>query len=461
LDGCSSQLTQEQRIGNLGYFEFQPPDDRMKGVIIGAPHGVTEPDSANYAKLISQQTGAGFLIASGFGSKRLPVTQPLIRWTPSPAGATNPLERGSIYREFKTLLRQAANGNVKLYVGVRSRIGISAADRIEVATSGFTFDQLAILKKSFVRIRDGALAGSSIPRIAIAIDPLEKISWRVSGVKHHGVLMLAERGLNLRLPQRLSTAPAESSYAKIIATWVREIFALLEDNDSQLESVVRLTDYGRIESLPSRKRQNGIVIAAPHGTFDEHTAELVNQVSYRTGLAAVIARGFTPTECGGWRINVNRPTERLYPSDRLEIHSKRAQDVYQLFKQSVLEASHGNLNLYVDIHQNGRQTNIEVATVGISKAEAQIIKKNYREIRDRVLESNPDVTSVDLVIEPLDNIEIGAWAAKAQGILGLAPKSLHFEFPLHSTLESSKARDSYTDIVTLLLDQTVPLLSKR
>ncbi|HEY7316137.1 MAG TPA: hypothetical protein VIE89_01080 [Candidatus Binatia bacterium] len=454
-------MTQEQRIGNLGYFEFQPPNEPMQGVIIGAPHGVTEPDSAIYAKSISQQTGAGFLIASGFASKRLPVTQPLVRWTPSPAGTANPLKRGNVYREFNALLRQAANGNVKLYVGVRSRVEASAADRIEVATSGFTFEQLAILKKSFVRIRDSALAGSSIPKIAIAIDPLEKISWRVSGVKHHGVLMFAERGLNLRLPQGLSTGAAESSYAKIIATWVAEVSALLEDNNSQLDSVVRLTDYGRIESLPSRKRQNGIVIGAPHGTFDEYTAELVNQVSYRTGLAAVIARGFTPTECGGWRINVNRPTERLYPSDSLEIHSERAQDVYQLFKQSVLEASRGNLNLYIDVHQNGRQKNIEVATVGISKGEAQIIKKSYREIRDRVLESNPDVTSVDLVIEPLDNIEIGAWAAKAQGILGLAKKSLHFELPLYDTLGTSKARDSYTEIVTLLLDRTVPLLSKR
>ena len=383
LSGCSfQQSTQEQSIGNLGYFEFRPPADRMKGVIIGATHGITEPDSVNYAKLISQQTGAGFLIASGFASKRLLVTQPLVRSTPSPKASNDPLERGSIYREFKALLRQIANGNVTLYIGVR--VGTNASDRIEVATSGFTFGQLAILKKSFVRIRDDALSGSSIPKIAIAIDPLEKITERISEVKHHGVLMVAERGLSLRLPQGLSTAAAESSYAKIIATWVAEVFALLEDNDSQSQSVVRLTDYGRIESLPSRKRQNGIIIGAPHGTFDEYTAELVNQVSYRTGLAAVIAWGFTPIECAGWRINVNRPTERLYPSDSLEIHSKRAQDVYQLFKQSVLEASRGNLNLYVDIHQNGRQKNIEVATVGISKAQARIIKKTYRELRCRI-----------------------------------------------------------------------------
>ena len=226
----------------------------------------------------------------------------------------------------------------------------------------------------------------------------------------------------------------------------------------QSDIAVRLMDYGRIESVPSRKHQNGIVIGAPHGTFDEHTDELVSQVSYRTGLAAVIALGFTPTECAGWRINVNRPTERLYPSDSIEIHSARAQEVYHTFKQSVLEASHGSLSLYVDIHQNGRQKDIEVATVGISREQARFIKKTYREARDRVLRLAPGVTSVDLLIEPIDNIEIGAWAAKAQGILGLAQKSLHFEFPLYNTLGSSKARESYTEIVGVLLDQITPTL---
>lgn len=455
--GCSlHQPPQEQRIGNLGYFEFRAPDNRMRGVIVGAPRGVTEPGSAEYARSISKRTGAGFLIASGFTSKRLAVTEPLVRV--SAVASNDPLDRGSIYREFKTLLRQTADGNVKLYIGVRSAARTDGVARIEVATSGFTFEQLAILKESFTRIRDEALSGSSIPKIAIAVEPLEKISWRVSGVKHHGVLMFAERGLNLRLPESLSAAAAESSYVKILSAWIAEILTLLEDDASQRDIGVKLMDYGRIESIPSRKHQNGVVIAAPHGTFDEHTAELVNQVSYRTGLAAVIALGFTPTECAGWRINVNRPTERLYPSDNIEIHSQRAQAVYHAFKQSVLEASRGSLNLYVDIHQNGRQNNIEVATVGISREQAQFIKKTYREARDRVLMLAPGVTSVDLMIEPVDNIEIGAWAAKAQGILGLAQKSLHFEFPLYDTLGSSKARESYTEIAGVLLDQIVPTL---
>jgi hypothetical protein len=64
--GCSLRPPlQEQRIGQLGHFEFQEPDDRMKGVIIGAPHGSAEPASGEYAKWISEKTGAGFAIAYG------------------------------------------------------------------------------------------------------------------------------------------------------------------------------------------------------------------------------------------------------------------------------------------------------------------------------------------------------------------------------------------------------------
>jgi hypothetical protein len=88
--------------------------------------------------------------------------------------------------------------------------------------------------------------------------------------------------------------------------------------------------------------------------------------------------------------------------------------VYRSFKDAVVSASQNNLNLYIDIHQNGRQTNLEVATWGISKAEAWLIKKTYGNVRDRVLKLAPEVTPVELLIEPLDSIEIGAWAAKAR-----------------------------------------------
>ena len=68
--------------------------------------------------------------------------------------------------------------------------------------------------------------------------------------------------------------------------------------------------YGKIELIRLTRPVNGIVVAAPHGTFDAHTAAMVRRICSRIGVAGVVATGFTPTESGdGWRINVNRPTE--------------------------------------------------------------------------------------------------------------------------------------------------------
>jgi hypothetical protein len=459
--GCSLQHPlQEQQVSDLGHFEFRLPHDHRKGLIIGAPHGGAEPDSADFAKTISERTGGGLVAAYGFGAKRLSVSSPLVRSAPYPLEA-DAVRRGSVYVEFKKLLQQTAMGNIEFYVGIRFAGKPDKRNRIEVTSSGLTFDDVKALKRLFFRLRDESLAGNSIAKIDLAMEPLDKISWRTAAIKHHGALMIARRGLNLRLPAVLASVENQGIYGAVLSSWIDHAYQLVT-NPAKLPQIrVKLMEHGRIELIPSTRQQKGVVIGAPHGTFDEHTAELVNQVSFKTGLAAVIAQGFTPTECGGWRINVNRPTERLYPRGDIEIHSKRAHDVYRGYNEAVLEASQGEVNLYIDIHQNGRQGDIEVATLGISKEEARFIKNHYRQVRDQVLKSTPGVASVDLLIEPLDSVEIGAWAAKAEGILGVAKKSLHFEFPLQSTLGSPKTRDAYKDILILLLARIAPTLNIR
>jgi hypothetical protein len=302
------------------------------------------------------------------------------------------------------------------------------------------------------------LEGTIVPKIAIAMEPLDRISWQVSGIKHHGVLMSAERGVNIRLSRRIMVEPAQTVYKRVLSNWVSVALNLARNSLSSIPHLeVQVMDHGRIEFIPSSKPRKGVVIAAPHGTFDEHTGELVRRVSYRTGLAAVIANGFTPTETPGWRINVNRPSERHYPGGGIEIGSRRAKAVYDSFREAVLKASQGELKLYLDIHQNGMQRDIEVATVGISAEEARRIKKIYREVRDSVLKSM-SLPAVDLRIEPIDEIEIGAWPAKAYGILGLAKKSLHFELPLYESLGTAEAREAYARIFECLLERASALL---
>jgi len=167
----------------------------------------------------------------------------------------------------------------------------------------------------------------------------------------------------------------------------------------------------------------------------------------------VIARGFTPTEAGGWRMNVNRPSEKTFLAPEVEIQSVRAEEVYRTFKQIVFAAAGGDLRLYFDVHQYGRDDSIQIATVGITPREALRIKQYYQRIRNRLLDRHLAAGRVELLIEPLDNVEIGAWPAKATGILGLAKRSIHIELPLHSALRTEVSREVYTTILAELVKQ--------
>jgi hypothetical protein len=460
--GCSlGEPTYEARIGDLGRFEAYAPFGDIRRVMIGAPHGAAEPAAVEYARSFRERTGAGLVVASGFGRSRLPVLRSLVVSAPPVPASEDPLRRGSIYKEFKQLLERTGGGKVRFYVGVRLA-GTSQLGAIEVATSGFGFEQLNVLKELYRQISDRELEGTSLPKIAIAIEPLDRISWEVSGIKHHGVLMSAERGLNIRLPKRMGTERYRAAYKRVLANWVAAAVNLAHTPLPSLPHVeVTVMEHGRIEFVPPGKQWRGVVIAAPHGTFDEHTADVVRQISCRTGIAAVIANGFTPTETPGWRINVNRPSERHYPGGELEIASARARKVYDVFRRVVLAASEGSLKLYVDIHQNARHRDIEVSTVGISPEDAQAIKNSFRAIRDVVLKGLAQPAAVDLRIEPIDELQIGAWAAKIDGILSVAEKSLHFELPLHDTLGTAEARAAYGRILELLLARASELLTHR
>ena len=79
--------------------------------------------------------------------------------------------------------------------------------------------------------------------------------------------------------------------------WLSDVLRIVRDNPARLPEVgVERHAFGRVNSLPSRAKRRGVVIAAPHGSFDWHTAELVEEMSYRTGLAAVTTRGFGTEE---------------------------------------------------------------------------------------------------------------------------------------------------------------------
>jgi hypothetical protein len=441
---------EDHPVGDAGHIEVRKSEQRGNGIVIGATQGWSEPAAAELATALSDETGAGLVIAYGFRSKRIPVGQPLVHMSPILARPTHGRRPGSVYPEFRRLVRNAVDGPLEFYIGVRHAAPKSDPNRIEVATAGLTFEQLAAVETAFLRIRDRTAENSALAKIEIALNPLTEISWNVLGAKNHGVLLLAKKGMILRLPEGIAAAPFQMIYRKLMTEWVGEALTLVLANPASLpEMRVQLMQYGRMESIPSRESIAGVVIGAPHGSFDPHTAEFAQHLGYRTGFAVVAAKGFSPTEAGGWRINVNRPTEKLYPRSEPEQEraTDRAREIYQRFRDTVFEAAAGPLELYIDLHQNAHDDNIDVATLGVSPSEAAWIKGLYVEIRTRWLRDRTDMPLINMAIEPIDKVTFRARVAKEQGILKRAKRSLHFELPGHRAFANARVRHAYTEIL--------------
>jgi len=455
--GCTlQQPLQRHSIGDVGHFEYREPDIGFEGIMVAVPRGAAEPDAIDYAHSIRDRLGAGLVVAYDFATNRIPVDRPLLHSSPIFWPTAHAQRPSSVYPDFQALLQPQAGHPLKFYIGVRIADESRLMPRIEVASGGISFEQLEAIEQAYAKIRDRLSANSDLLKVEIALSPRHDISWKSFGVKNHGVLMLAERGLILRLPKVLATPGYRAVYREILANWVREASAIAGRASAKLPPMqVQRLRFGRIDSIAGGKDSRGTVIAAPHGSFDGHTGELVEELSYRTALPAVMTRGFTPNECGGWRINVNRPTELRYPTETIERSTGRAKEVYEQFKKSVFAAARGPLNLYIDMHQNGTQQAIEVATLGITREQATAIKTTYKEVRDRMLSEAPEVAKVDLLIEPLDQVDIGAWAAKDHGILRLARSSLHFELPAQRIFYRDATRRVYTRILAELVSHLV------
>ena len=186
---------------------------------------------------------------------------------------------------------------------------------------------------------------------------------------------------------------------------------------------------GEFEWLPTA---SGVVIAAPHGTFDANTAPMVVEAARQAQAGYLVARRFVVDKI---RINVNRPTEGAFLGCSQEPQTERARDVYDAYRAAVARAAAGNpLRLYVEVHGNSNPNtaqNIEVATVGITAAEAQAVKDAYAAMLARVRGSVRDFPELALLVEPMDRITYTAACAKKLGALtvGFAPRAVHFEFP--------------------------------
>jgi hypothetical protein len=175
---------------------------------------------------------------------------------------------------------------------------------------------------------------------------------------------------------------------------------------------------------------NGILVTAPHGTFDHNTAAIAVKAAKHLKAGYVVARGFNP----GVRINVSRPTEGSGLACNREQQTGRAHEVYLEYDRLVALASGGTpQRLYIEVHGNARAEtsgNVEIATKGISADEAAQVKAAFPAFLNIVKMEWPSYPALQLLIEPVDRVYWTAMCAKRIGTMvsDKLPRALHFEF---------------------------------
>jgi len=233
-----------------------------------------------------------------------------------------------------------------------------------------------------------------------------------------------------------------------------------------LSGCVPKATVSELEGVPGRLSgtlgRPGVVVAAPHGISDARTADIVAELGRRTGFGVVIATGFNiepdTQERAGRRYEVNRPLEGMPgrpPSE--EVATEGARRVYEAYERRVREVAQGPIVFYSEIHGNSHPdvaNRIEIATVGVDRAEAERLRTLCELIRDAHLRADREAPRLEILVEPADTIRYAATGAKRAGILRLARRALHIELPRAARVEW---RETYTAILADFLVQAFPL----
>jgi hypothetical protein len=215
-------------------------------------------------------------------------------------------------------------------------------------------------------------------------------------------------------------------------------------------------------TLSSTIGRRGVVVAAPHGTSDARTGEIVAELGRRTGFGVVVATGLNlepdPREAAGRRDQVNRPREGTpgsQPSD--EVATDEARRIDEAYEQRVREVAQGPIRLYVEIHGNNHRDavrRIEIATVGVDRDEALRLRTLFELVRDAHLRANARAPRLEILVEPADAVRYAASGAKREGVPRLSQRALHIELPKAARTEW---REIYTAILADFLVQAFPL----
>jgi hypothetical protein len=216
---AASTLEETADIDQLGKFELVLG---RPGIVVGAPHATPDTGTMDVARVLCERLGAGGVFVTGFwdtkARRRVNVNRPteeiigqdsevVRQWPSDRAVAAN--------ARYTALVKEAAQGQLKVFYEIHSNHRPSYAGSIEVSTLGFFRGDAARLKAAFEAARDRL--APDVPRLAIHVSPLDKVTYPNYAVAS-SISKLSERGCAIESPGRVLEKRAwRSAYAACLA----------------------------------------------------------------------------------------------------------------------------------------------------------------------------------------------------------------------------------------------------
>lgn len=216
---AASPPLQSADIAHLGTFELVLG---RPGVVVGVPHGTPDIGTLEVGRMLRERLGAGGVVVTGFWDpktrQRINVNRPteqiigqasevVRQWPSERAAAAN--------ARYVALVKEAAQGRLKVFYEIHSNHRPLLANSIEVSTLGISRGDAKRLKAAFEASRDRL--GPDVPRLSIHVSPLDKVTYPDYRAAS-SISRLSERGCAIEGPGHvLSNRAWRAAYGTCLA----------------------------------------------------------------------------------------------------------------------------------------------------------------------------------------------------------------------------------------------------
>ncbi len=233
LYGCAAFPIGVEPESTPGYIATRPG---RAGFVVAAPHGTSDPGTADIAQDVARRTGFGLVIATGFAvepdgpdgpGRRYQVNRPLEGVPGRPAAEEQPTAAArQVYDAWERRVLETAQGPLVFYVEVHGNNRQESSERIEIATVGVDYAEATKLRTLLELVRDAHVRGHpGAPRLEVLIEPADRVVYGASGAKRLGILRLPERALHVELP-RAARRDWRELYSAILADFLSQAIAV-------------------------------------------------------------------------------------------------------------------------------------------------------------------------------------------------------------------------------------------